>query len=113
MVDAALAYAVHGFPIFPLDPKTKRPIPKRDPDPTGKFKDGIPGTGGVYKATCDPLIIGAWWRDNPKALIGLPMGERSGVWCLDVDTGEDHADGVAEWNKIIAQHDPINHSRTS
>ena len=107
MVDAALAYAAQGLPIFHLDPKTKRPIPKRDPDPTGKFKDGIPGTGGVYKATCDPIIIQAWWRDHPKALIGLPMGERTGVWCLDVDTDEEHADGVAEWAKIVAQHDPI------
>ena len=35
------------------------------------------------------------------------MGERSGVWCLDIDTGEDHADGVAEWEKIAAQHEPI------
>ena len=103
MVDAALAYAARGVPIFPLS-QSKRPIPKRDKDPTGKYKKGIPGTGGVYKATCDPLIIRKWWRKNPNALIGLPMGERTGVWCIDVDTSEDHADGVAEWNKIIAQY---------
>jgi hypothetical protein len=36
MLDAALAYAAHGFPVFPLSVKNKRPIPKRDPDPTGR-----------------------------------------------------------------------------
>src|SRR5262249_42360586 len=47
LLDAALAYAKHGIPVFPCDPVTKVPIPRRDPDPTGKFKRGIPGTGGV------------------------------------------------------------------
>jgi Bifunctional DNA primase/polymerase, N-terminal len=57
MLDAALAYAGHGLPVFPLDVRSKAPIPKRDPDPTGKLKQGIPGTGGVYKATTDPQQI--------------------------------------------------------
>jgi putative DNA primase/helicase len=35
------------------------------------------------------------------------MGAASGIWCLDIDTSEDHVDGVAEWEKIAAQHDPI------
>jgi hypothetical protein len=52
-VDAALAYAATGFPVFPLDPVSKRPLPARDRDPTGTFKDGIPGTGGHLKATMD------------------------------------------------------------
>jgi Bifunctional DNA primase/polymerase, N-terminal len=107
MLDAALAYANFGFPVFPLSVRTKRPIPKRDPDPTGQFEDGIPGTGGVYKATTDPVQITKWWRENPKALIGLPMGEQSGVWALDIDTSEDHADGVAGWAEVAAQHEPI------
>jgi hypothetical protein len=107
MLDAALAYASWGIPVFPVDIESKRPIPKRDPDPTGKFKDGIPGTGGVYKATTDPDTIRAWWRENPTALIALPMGEKTGVWALDIDTPEDHEDGVAGWNEIAAQHDRI------
>ena len=35
------------------------------------------------------------------------MGAASGVWCLDIDTSEDHADGVAKWKTIVAEHDPI------
>jgi Bifunctional DNA primase/polymerase, N-terminal len=104
MRDAALAYAAHGFAIFPLDIVSKKPIPARDKDANGK---PIPGTGGVYKACCDPVIIRAWWRDHPRALIGLPMGAVSGVWCLDVDTSEDHADGIAAWSELAAQHEPI------
>jgi hypothetical protein len=102
MLDAALEYARHGFPVFPLT-KDKKPVPARDKDANGK---PIPGTGGFKKATCDPIQIHAWW-DKHQYLVGMPMGERVGVWCLDIDTSEDHQDGVAQWNKIAAEHAPI------
>jgi hypothetical protein len=105
MLDAALTYAAHGFPVFPLTIH-KTPVPKRDPDPTGRFKKGIPGTGSFYKATCNPIQIRKWWTGH-EYLIGLPMGKASGIWTLDVDTSEDHADGVAGWDEIAAEHDPI------
>jgi hypothetical protein len=35
------------------------------------------------------------------------MGERSGVWALDVDTAEDHDDGVAAWTALAGEHEPI------
>jgi Bifunctional DNA primase/polymerase, N-terminal len=75
MVDAALTYAAHGFPIFPLT-ADKKPIPARDRDANGK---AIPGTGSFKKASTDPIVIRKWWRNNPKALIGLPMGAASGL----------------------------------
>ena len=50
MVDAALAYAAHGFPVFPLT-VDKKPVPARDRDANGK---PIPGTGSFKKATTDP-----------------------------------------------------------
>ena len=94
--------AAHGFPVFPLT-VGKTPVPKRDKDAKGK---PIPGTGSFKKATCDPIQIRTWWTGH-EYLIGLPMGAASGVWCLDIDTSEDHADGVAEWKTIVAEHDPI------
>jgi hypothetical protein len=106
MLDAALAYASWGLPVFPVDVKSKVPIPRRDPDPTGEFKDGIPGTGGVYKATTDANTIRVWWT-NRSHLIALPMGEKTGVWAVDVDTPEDHEDGATAWNDITSQHAPI------
>ena len=60
MVDAALAWAAHGFPIFPVT-VDKIPVPARDRDANGK---PIPGTGSFKKATTDPIQIRAWWRQG-------------------------------------------------
>jgi hypothetical protein len=108
MGDAALVYGKYNIAIFPCDPVTKVPIPRRDPDPTGKFKKGIPGTGGVKKATTDPIIIMRWWKENPRALIAVAMGPLSGVWCADVDTAQEHEhESVTAWDALLAQHEPF------
>jgi hypothetical protein len=109
MSEAVLVFGKYDIPIFPVDHRTKSPIPRRDPDPTGKHPRGIPGTGGFYKASCDPIIIKDWWRKHPHALIAVPMGPRSGVWCIDVDTaGPQHkTDGVAEWQALLAENEPF------
>jgi hypothetical protein len=108
MLDAALAYAAHGIPVFPLSARSKAPIPKRDKDARGME---IPRSGGFYKATCDPVTIHKWW-DRTENLIGVPMGPRSGVWAVDVDTNQDHADdGIAAWQALLAEHGDIT-SRT-
>ena len=107
LLDAALILGKHGVPIFPVDYRNKCPIPKRDPDPTGKYPRGIPRTGGFYKATTDPIIITQWWRNNQRALIAMPTGARSGIWCVDVDTGEEHVSGIDEWNALLAEHEPF------
>jgi Bifunctional DNA primase/polymerase, N-terminal len=104
MVDAALGYARFGIPVFPCGLDRKRPIPARDRGPDG---EPISGTGGVYKATTDPEQIRNWWTGRKQYLIAVPMGPRSGVWALDVDTAEDHADGTASWNTLLAQHEPF------
>jgi hypothetical protein len=107
MLNAALAYASHGYPVFPLDEITKAPIPKRDPDPTGRFPKGFPGTGGVYKATCDELMIRRWWKHR-EYLIGLPMGPKTGAWAVDIDTDEEHAhNGIAAWAILTAEHGEV------
>jgi hypothetical protein len=103
MLDAALAYAAHGYPIFPLSKRTKAPIPKANRDAHNKK---IPKTGGFYKATTDPVIIYKWWRQN-EHLIGMPMGPASNVLAIDIDTDEDHADGIAQWEQITAEHGAI------
>jgi hypothetical protein len=103
MLDAALAYAAKGFPVFPVTVNKKTPVPPRDKDAN---RNPIPGTGSFKKATCDPIQIRKWWTGH-EYLIGLPMGRVSGLWCLDVDTSEDHADGVARWGEVAAEHEPI------
>jgi hypothetical protein len=103
MLEAALAYAAHGYPVFPLSKSSKAPIPKADKDVHGKK---IPRTGGFYKATTDPVIVSQWWHQS-EHLIGMPMGPASGVFAIDIDTAEDHADGTAEWETITAEHGEI------
>jgi len=75
--DAALYYAQTGWPVFPL---------------TGKvpYKLLMPGreSHGHKDATTDLKQLAAWWSEHPKANIGLPTGEVSGVMVLDMDVPE-------------------------
>jgi hypothetical protein len=105
MLDAALAYAEHGVPVFPVNARSKNPIAARLRDDNSV---PIPGTGGFKRATCDPVQIRKWWKRR-EHLIGVPMGPRSGVWCVDIDTkaGGHHDDGMAVWNALQAEHGPV------
>lgn len=97
----ALKYAEAGLPIFPLhwikqdgscscrlgamcDGKGKHPLIKN----WGEESSG------------DASKIGAWWTKWPLANIGLPMGEKSGLVALDVDTRHD---GEASLAALVAE----------
>jgi putative DNA primase/helicase len=88
---AALAYATLGWRVFPLAPRSKRPI--RRP--------------GHRAATSDPQIIRAWWAANPTCNIGLATG--AGLIVLDIDalTG-----GLAWWIRRRALLPPTVTART-
>ena len=105
MLDAALAYAERGVPVFPVNARNKNPIAARLQD-----EDGVPisGTGGFKRATCDPVQIKKWWKRH-EHLIGVPMGPRSGIWCADIDVkaGGHHDDGMAVWTALQAEHGAI------
>lgn len=86
MLEHALAYAAQGWPVFPCDwksgPHEKAPLLAKDKDAAGK---DIPGSGGVSKATTDEAQIREWWAKWPKALIGIALGTKAGVWVVDLD----------------------------
>src|SRR5262245_34464412 len=86
-LEAALAYARQGWPVFPCS------LDKR-PHTAHGFKD----------ATTDQQQVVAWWTRWPNALIGVPMGSRSGVFVADQDRKPGGADGVATWNQLVAEH---------
>jgi hypothetical protein len=85
-LDAALAYARRGWPVFPLhhadphrgcsciDAKACR-SPGKHPRTRKGLKD----------ASTDEAQIRRWWELYPLANVGLAMGRKSGLVALDVD----------------------------
>lgn len=73
VLEAALAYAARGWPVFPCNPETKAPLTKR----------------GLKDASTDAATIRNWWVRWPLAMIGLPLGGESGLFALDFDPREE------------------------
>lgn len=67
LLDAALAYAAKGWPVFPLRPRAKLPAT----------------THGLKDATTDEAKIRDWWTREPAANIGYATG--NGVTVVDID----------------------------
>jgi hypothetical protein len=88
LLESALAYASRGLAVFPLAPGTKVPMA---------------GSRGYHDATTDPDQIRRWWTDTPDANIGIALGERSGVWVLDIDR-KNGKDGFAHLDRYEAEH---------
>ena len=90
ILDAALDYARRGWPVFPCQATNKAPLTKHG------FKD----------ATTDEATIRNWWDQWPDAMIGVPMGSRSGVWAVDPDPPKtpEEPDGIAIWASLIEEH---------
>ena len=66
LLNAALAYAKLGYPVFPCAPKTKKPLTEH----------------GFLNASTDPKRIEQWWSENPQANIGIPT---EGLLVIDID----------------------------
>jgi bifunctional DNA primase/polymerase-like protein len=97
IVQAALQYAAHGWPVFPCR-ADKRPLTSRG------FKD----------ATIDPEQIKRCWRQSPNAMIGIPTGSPSGFWALDPDLDEAKGhNGPAELARLEAAHGELPKTLTS
>jgi hypothetical protein len=87
--DAARWYIEHGIPVFPLWPRTKKPLTQHG------FKD----------ASTDPKQIDQWWAQHTKANIGIPMGRQSRLLLLDLDYRGQSV--VAERSDVIRLFGPI------
>jgi len=90
---AALSYAKKGIPVFPCN-REKKPITEH----------------GFLDASTDEDQIKGWWSQNPGASIGIPTGEKSGVWVFDVDS---YKPGVVDFfNKLIAENGSLPETKT-
>lgn len=69
MADFAIRYAKLGLAVFPLIPRTKRPL----------------FSGFLDVATSDQAVISKWWKQDPKANVGIATGQISRVFVFDVD----------------------------
>ena len=79
LLNAALAYARRGVPVFPCEPDGKRPLTYN----------------GFWDATTETARIKAWWRRWPAANVGVPTGSRSGLLVLDVDSRDGGFEALA------------------
>lgn len=82
--EQALAYARHGWPVFPCQPGSKQPATRHG------FKD----------ATTDPDKITWWWRRQPGANLAIATGA-PGPDVLDVDQHGPAGNGYPALNKLL------------
>ncbi len=69
MLNAALAYAAHGWPVLPLRAGQKTPLTEH----------------GLHDATTDAAVIESWWNAHPDANVGIRTGAVSGIVVIDCD----------------------------
>ncbi|HEX8502808.1 MAG TPA: bifunctional DNA primase/polymerase [Pyrinomonadaceae bacterium] len=85
-LEAALAYARRGWPVFPLH----HPDAHRGCSCMDAQKCRSPGKHprtrkGLKDATTDAAQVRRWWELYPLANVGLAMGRKSGLVAVDVD----------------------------
>ncbi len=76
-----------GFPVFPCQTKTKKPL----------------STHGVSDASCDPAVIEAWWTRWPDANIGLACHR---CLIIDVDIKENKR-GDEDFSILVGALGPL------
>jgi hypothetical protein len=84
LLDAALAYAARGWPVFPVHTPTKKGCSCGQPD-CGQIGKHPRTKHGFKDASTDPAQIRRWWKAWPQANIGVPTGEASGLVVVDID----------------------------
>lgn len=87
VLEAALAYAAHGWRVVPLHGPGRR-VPKAGKAPwLARWQDN---------ATTDPDVIRGWRQERPDSNVGVATGPGSGLAVLDVDPRAGGADSLRQ-----------------
>lgn len=97
-LEIALSYARAGIPVFPC-----RAGEEYDAVRDEVLKPKTPILGNGFKgATLNERVITIRWQQRPDAMIGIPTGEQSGCWVLDVDVHKDDDGKVINGYETLA-----------
>jgi Bifunctional DNA primase/polymerase, N-terminal len=91
IVRAALAYAAHGWAVFPVHGSVAGGCDCGAPDCSSPGKHPLTRRG-LKDATTDTGVVAGWWKRWPAANLALATGSASGVVVIDVDLPQgDHS----------------------
>ncbi len=102
LVELAVRYAQHGWPVVPLHTPDTDGCTCRDRD-CGSVGKHPRTRHGLREASTDADQVRAWWARWPDANIGVTTGASSGLLVLDIDLPE----GPASLAKLQAEHTPL------
>ncbi len=106
-LELAQHYVSEGWPVFPCRSHAE----EHNDQATGEIitlGEKTPLTPNGFKgATRFPRIIERWWSDWPDAAVGLPTGEKTGFFALDIDNKPGGANGFDWLAEMEAEHGPL------
>ena len=104
LLKAALALAKRGIPSFPT--QDKKPCWSNAELGVGR------GEGGYKAASCDPAVLAKLFAHERATELAVPMGEMSGLMCIDCDIYKDPA--LRKWvDEQEWLHDTLQHETRS
>ncbi len=106
-LELAQHYVGQGWPVFPCRSLAEEHVDQA----TGEIitlGEKTPLTPNGFKgATRFPRIIERWWSDWPNAAVGLPTGEKTSFFALDIDNKPGGANGFDWLAEMEAEHGPL------
>jgi len=85
LVEVAVRYAEHGWPVIPLHTPTDNGCSCSRGTECGSPGKHPRTQHGLHDATLDPVDVRGWWARWPDANVGVVTGARSGLLVLDID----------------------------
>lgn len=102
--EQAVSFAHRGWPVIPLHyPLGENRCSCSNPQCTSTAKHPMT-RNGLKNASRGDETIASWWREHPRANIGILTGEDSGLVVLDVDPRHD---GEASLKALEAEFGPL------